>query len=285
MGPSALELFDQAVSSMDEERVTFGLPRWRSIRRLLLPLFLRIARASDVWRAESIGFWRTEHGRYWMPRLVFGRAGEGAPAIRVAIFAGVHGDEPAGVHALCDLVRALEVAPQVARQYEIHLYPMCNPTGYEDGTRHARSGHDLNRQFWRDSSEPEVALLEREIRRQKYDGIISLHSDDGSDGVYGFIGGATLTEHLLKPALAAAEVALPINQGDVIDGFHAVNGVICSGYDGILCGSPGSHPAPFEIVLESPALAPMHLQRSALVLAVMEILRHYRRLIAYAADL
>src|SRR6202000_1026744 len=116
-------------------------------------------------------------------------------------------------------------------------------------------GVDLNREFWRGSLEPEVAIMERELLQHKFHGIISLHSDDTSDGVYGFVRGATLTQHLLKPALAAAEAALP-----------------------------GTSPSPFEIILETPHHAPMDLQRRAFVLALAEILRHYRRLISYAAD-
>lgn len=261
-----------------------GATSRRSIRRLLLPLFQRVAESTSGWHAESVGHWRTADGPYWMPRLVFQRRSE-QPSIRLAIFAGIHGDEPAGVHALCDLVRALEQSPALARQYTIHVYPLCNPTGYEDRTRESRSGRDLNREFWRGSLEPEVHLLEREILREKYDGFISLHSDDTSDGLYGFVGGSTLTEHLLKPALAAAEQMLPLNQAPIIDGFHAVNGIIHSAYNGILSAPPNAAPHPFEIILESPAAAPLHRQRIALLLAVVEIIRHYRRLIAYAADL
>lgn len=160
-----------------------------------------------------------------------------------------------------------------------------NPTGYEDGTRLARSGKDLNREFWRGSLEPEVALIEKELLAQKFDGIIALHSDDTSEGLYGFVRGKTFTKHLLEPALAAAEAALPLNQAAVIDGFHAVNGIIHTAYDGILTAPPGAVPSPFEIILESPHHAPMDLQRRAFVLALSEILRHYRRLISYAADI
>jgi hypothetical protein len=171
------------------------------------------------------------------------------------------------------------------RGYEIHVYPLINPTGYEDGTRHSRSGSDLNREFWRKSAEPEVQLLEREILRERYHGYIALHSDDTSEGMYAFARGATITQHLLKPALAAVEAALPVNQANVIDGFHAVEGIIRSAYGGILSAPPRVKPQPFEIILESPAEAPLHLQRGAFVLALVEILAHHRRLIAYGGDL
>jgi protein MpaA len=258
----------------------------RSIKKLLLPLFLQVGTTAHNLRADSAGFWKAGEDRYWMPRLVFRGAGEtGEASIRIAIFAGIHGDEPAGIEALVDFLRELEANPFLFRAYRIHIYPLCNPTGYEDGTRHARGGKDLNREFWRGSVEPEVGILERELLVNKFHGILSLHSDDTSHGLYGFIRGHVLTEHLLKPALATAEAALPVNKAAIIDGFHAINGIIRSAYDGMLTAPPAQTPAPFEVILESPHHAPMHLQRQAFVLALTEILRQYRRLVSFAADI
>lgn len=282
---TALELLDWALPDQAPPAGSWKGVTRRSIRRLLLPLFNHVAESTTCWRAESVGFWRHAGQRYWMPRLVFQRHRDEDVSIRLAIFAGIHGDEPAGVHALCDFVKALEGLPSMGRQYLIHVYPLCNPTGYEDGTRESRAGKDLNREFWKGSLEPEVQLLEREILRENYHGFISLHSDDTTDGLYGFARGATLTQHLLKPALSVAESALPVNRSSTIDGFHAVEGIIHSAYDGILSAPPGTKPEPFEIVLETPTTAPLHLQRASFVLALGEIIRHYRRLIAYAADL
>jgi hypothetical protein len=166
----------------------------RSIKQLLLPLFLQVGTTAQSVRADSAGFWRVGEDRYWLPRLVFRGGNEtGEPVVRLAIFAGIHGDEPAGVHALVDLLKELEANPWLGRAYRIHIYPLCNPTGYEDGTRFSRSGKDLNREFWRGSLEPEVGIIERELLLNKFHGIISLHSDDTSDGVYGFVRGHTMT--------------------------------------------------------------------------------------------
>jgi hypothetical protein len=94
-----------------------------------------------------------------------------------------------------------------------------------------------------------------------------------------------LAQHLMKPALARAEAALPRNCACEIDGFHAVDGIIHSVYDGILSAPPAAAPAPFELILESPQRAPMERQKEAFVLALAEILREYRRLISYASDI
>lgn len=255
-----------------------------SIRGLLLPL-LRQVSESDFLRADSVGFWRSGGEPFFLPRFIFQRTRVAKPRIKVAIFAGIHGDEPAGVLGLIELVRALHLRPELGRDYQLWLYPLCNPSGYADGTRSSRSGRDLNREFWKDSSEPEVRLLEEELRRERFQGIISLHSDDTSDGVYGFAGSTTLNKHLLRPALAAAQSALPRNDAARIDGFHAVEGIIHSGYEGILSAPPGAGPAPFEIVLETPQHAPLRLQRHAFLLALHSILAEYRRMISFAQDI
>ena len=44
-------------------------------------------------------------------------------------------------------------------------------------------------------------------------------------------------------------------------------------------------PVPFEIILETPHTAQMELQVEALVTALRTILREYRRLIAFAANI
>jgi hypothetical protein len=220
-----------------------------------------------------------------LSRFVFaGPAGGGDP-IRIGLFAGIHGDEPAGSVALVKLAQLLEHRPDVAQGYLLFFYPVCNPTGFEDGTRHSRSGKDLNREFWRQSLEPEVLLLEQEIRARSFHGLVSLHADDTSDGLYGFVRGAVLTRGLLEPALARAEAVLPRNQRPEIDGFPAENGIISECYDGILTSPPELHPQPFEIILETPHAAPLNQQAEVFVVAIETILSEYQKLLSFAANL
>ncbi|MEI9865070.1 MAG: hypothetical protein WDN00_11045 [Limisphaerales bacterium] len=79
----------------------------------------------------------------------------------------------------------------------------------------------MNREFWKNSAEPEVRLLQAELQSRSFQGLISLHTDDTSAGFYGFARGATLTKNLIQPALAAAEKFLPRDERSVIDGFPA----------------------------------------------------------------
>lgn len=220
-----------------------------------------------------------------LARYIFlGPRGGGDP-VRIAIFAGIHGDEPAGVQAVGLLAERLVEQPEIAEGYHLFLYPACNPSGLACGSRVSSSGKDLNREFWKNSPEPEVHLLENEIRQQRFQGLISLHSDDTSDGMYGFVRGAVLTKNLLEPALAAAERILPRNRSMIIDGFPAHDGIISECYDGILTSPPRWDQNPFEIILETPLHAPLQLQAQALALSVEVALVEYQKLIAFAANL
>jgi hypothetical protein len=103
--------------------------------------------------------------------------------------------------------------------------------------------------------------------------------------VYGYAHGAIITEHLLRPALAAAGRHLPLDQRPLIDGFPAREGIIRDGFDGILRAPPHVKPRPFEIILETPQKAPLSRQVAALADGVLAILEENRRMTAYALNL
>jgi murein peptide amidase A len=256
----------------------------RAIADVLAPLNELAARSCSLIAAEGgkfeIGRQSCELSRY----LFIGPKG-GGDTIRLGLFAGIHGDKPEGVHALIRFVQLLEAEPQLATGYCLFIYPICNPTGFEDRTWQSRSGKDLNREFWRNSPEPEVKLLQSELVAHAFDGIISLHTDDTSQGFYGYAHGATLTRHLIEPALVAAAEFLPRNVEPVIDGFAARNGVIRHRHPGALSAPAKSCPRPFEIVLETPSAPPTFFKEAALVAALRAILIQYREFIAYAHDL
>jgi protein MpaA len=266
---------DSEGPALGRRRVEEGDSMPPPLRKLLLPLLFEVA-ASPYLIADSIGMWHMGEERFWMPRFIFQRTQRMKRRIKVGVFAGIHGDEPEAVLGLVDLVRALNSRPEVGRDYQLFIYPMCNPSGLADGTRSSRSGVDLNRQFWQNSAEPEVRLLEAEIRDQKFEGIISLHTDDTSDGVYGFAYYGTETNDLLHDALQTAHHALPRCRSTLIDGFPANNAIVRECYGGVLSAPPEQQPWPWEIILETPQREPEQLQRQAFVHAVAMILARYR---------
>lgn len=222
---------------------------------------------------------------YSVPRYLYQGPPGGGETIRLGIFATIHGDEPEGVLGLARLLEILERDREIAQGYALFIYPVCNPTGFEDNTRQNRLGVDLNRKFWQNSEHPEVRVIESEIWMQAFDGIITLHSDDTSNGLYGFVRGHVLSEALLRPALLEAGRFLPRNHGEVIDGFPARSSVITDGYPGMLQSTPGLEAPPFEITLETPQRAPLHRQVEALAAALKTILVEYRYLQAIAINI
>lgn len=252
---------------------------------LLARLDTLAGQGSSLLRAESVGKFAAGDQEYEIPHYVFSGPTEGQSPIRLGIFAGLHGDEPAGPEALAIFLAGLLRDPSRARGYELHVYPVTNPTGYEDGTRHNRAGKDLNREFWRGSLEPEVQALETELRSQRFYGIISLHADDTCTGLYGYAHDRLLNEALLRPALAASEQILPRDQRPMIDGWTAKAGVINQCFEGVLAAPPEQRPQPFDVIFETPALAPLNVQAHAAAVALHTILDEYRGFIAQGQDL
>lgn len=233
---------------------------------------------------DSLGSFELGGRSYSVPRLIV-RGPNSSDPIRIGLFGAIHGDEPAGALAAARFVRQVALEPMLAENFHLQVYPVCNPTGFEDNTRHSRAGRDLNREFWRASTEAEIRLLEHELRTCRFQGLIQLHADDTSEGIYGFVRGHTLTENLLRPALREAGKILPRNVNATIDGFAARDGIIYDHYDGVLAAPARMDPVPFEIILETPHRAPLDLQVEALVVALRTILTEYRRLISFAANI
>ncbi len=257
-------------------------------RRALAPLLAevppRCSRSGNLYSSRLGPFTRCGEV-YEIPKFVFVGPVGGDSWLRIGLFAGIHGDEEAGSIALARLLAELHESPELARGLELHVYPVCNPTGYEDGTRSPRGGDDLNREFWTDSTQPEVRLLEKELKVLRFDGIVALHADDTSEGVYGYVGGDVLTRHLLEPALDAAEDFLPRNRTMQIDGWKAENGIIEKGFSGILSAPASQQPKPFEIVFETPALAEVNRQVDAHRTALLAIFNAIDSLRAHAANI
>ncbi|MFM7100897.1 MAG: succinylglutamate desuccinylase/aspartoacylase family protein [Verrucomicrobiota bacterium] len=284
MSPSLLPTPTQLPAAQSEAPSGATPTPRRRTARLLAPLD-RLAESSRWLLSKSLGRFNSDGREYTLPRYLFAGPPGGGDRFRLGLFATLHGDEPEGALGLIRFLERLEANPMLAQGYALYVYPLCNPTGFEDRTRHSRRGFDLNREFWRESAEPEVRFLESEIWMHGFDGIVTLHSDDTSHGLYGFVRGHVLSEHLLQPALLEAGRHLPRNHGERIDGFPARSGIIHDGYPGMLQSAPGMVHPPFEITLETPQLAPLHRQVDALVAALETILVEYRYLQAIAQNI
>jgi hypothetical protein len=252
---------------------------------LLHPL-VEIARRSSRLRYLPSPVFRHAGQEYSVPHFMFNGPPSGGDVVRLGLFAGIHGDEPEGVQTLLALLDRLEADSALAAGYQLHVYPICNPTGCVAGTRLSATGRDLNREFWKRSEEPEVLWLERELATKRFDGLVSLHSDDTANGYYAYVRGAVFTETLARPALTAASRLLPVDTRTVIDGFRNRNGLLDECFSGILAVPPVDlDPQPFEIILETPQSAPVTRQVQANLAAIQVILEAYHGFLGYQAGI
>lgn len=251
----------------------------RDLKGLISPLDA-LAGDSERLTSEHVSYRDKQGMPGSLPKYVFSGPGDRRSHLKVGIFAGIHGDEDSGIEAISRFLFLLEQEPEIARGYELFLYPVCNRHGYLANSRWSESGLDLNREFWKGSTEPEVRVLEQELETTRFDGIVALHSDDTSEGLYGFVKGHELTRYVLEPALEAAGMFLPRNFDKSIDNFEANNGIITQGYEGILTAPPTQKFRPFEIVFETPHLAEVDRQVEAHLAAMAVILERFKVLIS-----
>jgi len=272
------------MKSPANQRSERSLATPRSLRPLLAPLEELSAHSDRLFTAH-LG-WQDRTGISGMiPRFLFTGPGDRGSFLRVGLFAGIHGDEPSGVEAAVELLHRLHENPQPALGYELFVYPVCNPWGFSRDARWLKSGADMNREFWRGSDEIEVLVLEGQLMKLAFDGIVALHADDTSPGLYGFAKGHQLTRHVLEPSLEAASRFLPRNFDKSIDNFQANAGIIEDGYSGILGAPPTQRPRPFEIVFETPHRTENSLQVEAHVAAILTMLESFRAMIAEAQNI
>jgi predicted deacylase len=162
----------------------------------------------------------TAAGRtYEVMRVVLG---SGAPR-RVLLSAGIHGDELAGVEALCEWLDTRAYA-RFLQRWDITMLPCINPWGYEYGTRENGEGHDLNREF-NSSHPPQEVLFVQSVLQQRFDLSLELHADEDSTGYYLYETvqpGADIGHRVLR----RIHTIMPVNLDATIDGKSADGGVI-----------------------------------------------------------
>jgi murein peptide amidase A len=240
----------------------------------------------DVFDIQGIGRLNFESREFELLKIASRPAASPyAVQVPICLVAGVHGDEPDGILAALELARRFARSPQLISNYSLTIYPCVNPVGYEHMTRENGAGQDLNREFFRNSAEEEVAIMEHELRAHEFIGFISGHSDYESFGMYAYATGAILSERLAKPALFQASSVIPINTDTVIDGHPAQNGIINQKFPGSLGPLSKGATEPFDITIETPNLFALSKRVEAQAIAFETILHEYRAVAAEAVNL
>ena len=144
---------------------------------------------------------------------------------KALISAGIHGDEPCGVEAICSFLENNRFE-SFSDTWELSLLPCLNPYGYEFGLRENHNGKDLNRLF-RHSAPPEEVEFAQSNFDKNYELTIELHEDSMTPGYYLYQKGTHPEDEIVgDEILKAIKNIMPINLNDEIDGCSAQGGII-----------------------------------------------------------
>ena len=141
-----------------------------------------------------------------------------APAARVLVNGGTHGDEPGGAEAVVAFLER-----DVARhwpEFAFTVMPCTNPWGHANATREGPAGRDLNRSFRRASPRtPEVSIVKRALAGQSFNLYIDCHEDIDTPGLYVFA-----PTRLGNAIVEAVSAVGPIHPGELVDDEIPVSG-------------------------------------------------------------
>jgi protein MpaA len=259
--------------ALQQRFAALGPRRATSYPRLLE----RVRELQPDFEATVIGSAPADGGDLDLVKLTNRRAPSAfSQPLAVCVVAGIHGDEPDGILGALEFARRFARSRELCATYALTIYPCVNPVGYERMTRENGRGRDLNREFFRDSAEPEVRAMERELGAHQFIGMIAGHSDYESFGIYAYAAGAVLSERLAKPALFQASAVIPINTEPVIDGHPAQYGIINKKFPGSLGPLTRGAVEPFDITIETPNLFALRKRVEAQAIALETILQEYR---------
>ena len=141
----------------------------------------------------------------------------------VLISAGIHGDEPAPVIALFELLNDGFFSTE---SFDWRIYPVLNPTGLKKGTRENAKGIDLNRDFL-DTRSPEVLAYKASLETEgSIDMSLNLHEDWEANGFYLYALSPNHARDYGEAILKSVGESGPIEHSESVDGHPSLDGLI-----------------------------------------------------------
>jgi protein MpaA len=143
------------------------------------------------------------------------------------VLAGTHGDEPAGVEAVLEMLEGVGEECLAACNFE--FIPCLNPYGYVHNTRHNAQDADLNWSYDRVDI-GEIGCLRGLVAGRRFAWVLDLHEDWESRGFY-------LYELRRNAPGIGAEIArrvaavCPLNTSAEIEGHPAEDGLLFADID------------------------------------------------------
>lgn len=146
---------------------------------------------------------------------------------RVLLSAGIHGDEPAGPHAVLELLESEGKTPDVLNDINLTIFPLINPSGFQNRTRASKDGIDLNREFAKGHPAREIRCLMDVLRYRTFHLSVEFHEDIDTRGFYLYEHFPDHRQPIAPEVIGTLEGAgYPILKDPVIEGMPAHNGII-----------------------------------------------------------
>lgn len=193
---------------------------------------------------------------------------------RAYVSAGIHGDEPAGVLAMRQLLQDDAWPAHV----DLWICPCLNPTGFPLNHRANAQGIDLNRQYLHTTAAETRAHIEWLRRQPSFDVTLCLHEDWEAGGFYLYEVKTGDEPSQGEEVIRRVGQVCPIDLSEVIESRPAVGGIIRPSID------PKSRPdwpeafwllmnkTRHSYTMEAPSDYPMPTRIAALVTAVRTVL-------------
>lgn len=214
--------------------------------------------------------------------MLLGQRAGGTP-MRIALFAGIddHGSLD-GIAAITRMLVQMELQPSLARDYALFAYPLVNFFEYEAAETRIEP---FERRFAWERPDGDVSFFRSELRKWRFDGILTLRTDPRADGFRATVRSEVLAKEVVRPALDRVARVTPVNSRPIKVRPGDMRARLADYVDGRLTAPPELRPYPFEAELFAPGDAPEELRIRSLFIAVHEILRNYRRLLAHAPNI
>src|SRR5882672_776123 len=186
---------------------------------------------------------------------------------RIYISAGIHGDEPAGPLAICQLLQE----DQWPADASLWVLPCLNPTGFVINRRENAEGMDLNRQYLQPKAQEAVAHIDWLKGQPSFDLCFCLHEDWEAHGFYVYELNPDGQPALAEKIVSCVAAVCPIDNSEIIEGRPAHKGIIRPSVD------PRSRPewpeaffllthkTRLSYTLEAPSDFPLSVRVAALV--------------------
>lgn len=184
------------------------------------------------FRERIIGY--VEYGESIYPMFEFSTISKSAKKI-IVITSGHHGDEQFAVHTLMKWVQKFN--PVDYPDFNIYIYPICNPYGYETGSRDNGARQDTNndKKFFKNSNVQELSIL-FDAFPVNVDLILDIHGDTGKEEIYMYEHKAENLQSIAEKVLIENNNLIPFIKAKTIYKVPVTNGVII--------------PPPFDIGVE-----------------------------------